>query len=221
MRPAATPCPGQAAPKSEPANATGSREPAKPIRSAVPDGAGPGPAPRPDAGPQTRVSLPCWPTRAFAGKTLPRTVFWPGVRRENPPPDGFLARRSPGKPSPGRFSGPAHPGTGFRGACPVPAPGSPPHPPRGSFLERHLRVRVRLRVPTARPAACETQCRQLLADCPLMQHDAEGLGNPALQILPAPAHHPVPRRVRPRPKPRGPPSGQAPAAGGVAAPTGS
>ena len=78
MRPAATPCPGQAAPKSEPANATGSREPAKPIRSAVPDGAGPGPAPRPDAGPQTRVSLPCWPTRAFAGKTLPRTVFWPG-----------------------------------------------------------------------------------------------------------------------------------------------
>ena len=39
---------------------------------------GPGPAPRPDAGPQTRVSLPCWPTRAFAGKTVARTVFWRG-----------------------------------------------------------------------------------------------------------------------------------------------
>ena len=27
---------------------------------------------------RTRVSVPCWPARAFAGKTVPRTVFWPG-----------------------------------------------------------------------------------------------------------------------------------------------
>ena len=30
-----------------------------------------------------------------------------------------------------------------------------------------------------------------------MHLDPEGLGNPALQILPAPAHHPVLLRVRP------------------------
>ena len=29
-------------------------------------------------GAQTRVSMPCWPTLAFTGKCVPRTVFWSG-----------------------------------------------------------------------------------------------------------------------------------------------
>ena len=27
---------------------------------------------------QMRVRVPCWPTRPFAGKTVPQKVFWPG-----------------------------------------------------------------------------------------------------------------------------------------------
>ena len=105
----------------------------------------------------------------------------PRVRRENSPPDCFLARLTPG--------------TRSQAACPAPARGPPQLPLRGSFFERRLRLRVRFRVLGAHRQPPKSQRRQLLADRPLMQGNAELGLDAALQIAAPPAHHDVARRV--------------------------
>ena len=85
----------------------------RPLIAGVAHRAGSGAAPGPDAG---------------EGSLLTHAR----VRRENSPPDCFLARLTPG--------------TRLQAACPVLALGSPQLPLRGSFFERFLRFRVRLRV---------------------------------------------------------------------------
>ena len=72
---------------------------------------------------------------------------------QQPPSEGFLVRLTPG--------------TRFRGVCLVRPRGSPPRPPRDSFFERRLRVRIALWMPRARPAACDSPsaARYLPAVC--------------------------------------------------------
>ena len=168
-RPAATPRAGQTAPKSEPVNATGPREPAKPIESVY------------------RAAHGVW-CRAGprSGSGFPAGRPW----------------RSPGKPSPGRFSCPAHPGTRLRRVCLAQPAGSPPLPPRRSFFEGLLRERIGPGVLRARPAACDTpmspdRCRPC-AHAPRPRRSRQS-GAPDRSAASAP-----PRRARgparPRPK---------------------
>ena len=133
----------------------------------------------------------------------------PRVRRENPPPDGFLVRLTLGTISPA--------------ACPVPVRGLPPLPPRGSFFERRLGLRVRLRVLRAHRKSPKPQRCQLLADAALLQGNAERGSDAGLQIAPPPAHHtgalPVGTRLDRRPQAW--PVARGSAAGGAASPCGS
>jgi hypothetical protein len=90
----------------------------------------------------------------------------------------------------------ANPWNQRSGGLPRAAPGIAAAAASGKVSERCLRARIALRVLRAHREPAIAKARQILADGALMHPDAEVGGNPALQVLPAPAHHPVPRGVR-------------------------
>ena len=143
------------------ASGAGRAEEIGPFVAGVPYGAGPGPARSPDPGERALLADPC-------------------VRRENRPPDGFLARLTLE--------------TRSRAACPSPLREALPLPPPGSFFERFLGTLVGLRVARARPAAAESRappvaCRQVIAGWALAHRHAEQRPDPRLKIDAPPAYH--------------------------------
>ena len=119
------------------------------------------------------------------------------VRRENSSPDCFLARLTPG--------------TRPRQVCRARPAESPPLPPHRSFLKASWASGSVFGCCGRDLQPAIPQCRQTGADRAPVHLDPESRGNPACQIAPPPAHHPVAPGVRPGPdrRSRVPPSAQA------------